>query len=97
MGNLTASRSGSTVTLKATVTNRGGAGASNVQVAFNRGTTWLGTSGSFSLGAGQSRTVTVTTTALPRGQQTVTTVADPKDRVGESNETNNRFSRTLTT
>ena len=97
MGNLTAGRSGSTVTLKATVTNRGSARATNVQVAFYRGTTWLGTSGAISVAAGKSATVTVKTTALPRGRQTVTTVADPKDRVAESNETNNRFSRKVTT
>jgi subtilase family serine protease len=41
--------------------------------------------------------VSVKTTALPRGQQTVTAVVDPKDRVAESDETNNRASRQLTT
>jgi hypothetical protein len=97
VGTTTATRSGSTVTLKSSVRNAGGAQARQVQVSFYRGSTLLGTSGSFALGAGKSQTVTVKTTSLPRGSQVVVAVVDPQDRVAESNESNNRSRTTVRT
>ena len=93
----TASRSGSTVTLSAVVTNRGQLAASGVTVSFRNGSTVYGTTAAVSLAPGQSRTVTLKSTAVPRGSSGLTAVVDPLDRIAESNETNNRARSTIRT
>jgi len=92
-----ASRSGSTVTLSAVVTNRGNKSASGVTVAFSNGTKKYGTTAGVTLAPGQSKTVTLTTTSIPRGTQGLTAVVDPLNRIAESNEGNNRARATITT
>ncbi|MGZ4545649.1 MAG: CARDB domain-containing protein [Blastococcus sp.] len=92
-----ASRSGSTVTLSAVVTNRGNKSASGVTVAFSNGTKTYGTTAGVTLAPGQSRKVTVTTTSIPPGKQGLTAVVDPKDQIAESNEGTNRARATIST
>ena len=92
-----ATRSGTTVTLSAVVTNRGQVTASGVTVSFRNGSKGYGTTAAVSLPPGQSRTVSVKTTAVPRGQQGLTAIVDPLDKIVESNEGNNRGRSTIRT
>ena len=97
LGDKSLYEAGDTVTVSATVKNIGptSAGATTVRLTVpNIGTSMLSLS---ALGAGASRTVTFTFTALiPLSPQSikVTAYADPDNKVAESNESNN--SRTAT-
>jgi subtilase family serine protease len=88
---------GNPVTLSSVVSNRGSATATGVTVAFSNGTKILGTSAPITLAPGRSVKVSIRTGALPEGTQVVTAIADPADKVAESNEGNNRTSGTVRT
>jgi hypothetical protein len=92
-----ATRSGKTATLSTVVTNSGAGEARGVTVAFSDGSTALGTTQPITLAPGGSATVSVTTTALPRGKRSITVTADPQNVVPESDEGNNRSSATVRT
>jgi hypothetical protein len=93
----TALRPGQT-TLTAVVANVGTASASNVVVRFLDGTTLIAnTSPVASLASGASATVSVTwNTRALNGEHVVAAVVDPANTVVESNENNNRATRTVT-
>ena len=99
VSNLTAqaARPGTT-TLTAHVTNAGTAAASNVGVQFFDGQTSLGNGNpvaSLAPGATAQVTFAWNTRAL-NGEHVVAAVADPANTVAESNENNNRSTRTVT-
>jgi hypothetical protein len=97
VGATQATRSGTTVTLAAKVTNAGSAAAKGVTVTFRNGTTVLGTTSAVPVNAGGFAWVKVATSKLPRGTATVTATVDPKDTIAESNEANNKSQTTVHT
>lgn len=97
VGPTQATRSGSTVTLSAAVTNAGNATARAVTVTFRKGSTTLGTTSPVTVGAGKTVSVQVATSKLPPGSAVVTAVVDPANTVAESNEANNKSQTTVRT
>jgi hypothetical protein len=87
-----------TTTLTASVLNAGNAAASNVGVQFFDGQTSLGNGNTIAtLAPGATQPVTFTwNTRSQNGDHVVAAVADPANTVAESNETNNRATRTVT-
>jgi hypothetical protein len=80
------------------VLNAGNAAASNVGVQFFDGQTSLGNGNTIAtLAPGATQPVTFTwNTRSQNGDHVVAAVADPANTVAESNETNNRATRTVT-
>lgn len=85
-------------TIAATVANTGSANASNVVIRFNDDSTLIGNSGTvMTLAQGASTTLYITwNTRSINGDHVVTAIADPSNKVAESNESNNQLSRTIT-
>jgi alpha-L-rhamnosidase len=83
--------------LTATVANPGGGNADGVVVEFRDGNTVLGQTAPVSVAAGASATVSYTwDTRGINGDHVITAVVDPANTIGESDETNNSLSRTIT-
>ena len=93
LSSLSLSRSGSKVTATAVVRNTGTRSLSNVPVRISDGTKQVGQPTVSSLPAGTKRTVTVTWTAS--GTRTVTAVADPLNKIRESDEGDNKFQKKI--
>jgi hypothetical protein len=84
-------------TLTVTVSNSGAAAASGVVVQLLDGSAVIGTSAPVSLAAGATTSVSVPwSTAGTKGDRSITAVVDPGNTVVESNEADNRLTRTVT-
>ncbi|HEX8305649.1 MAG TPA: CARDB domain-containing protein [Jatrophihabitans sp.] len=83
--------------LTAAVSNPSGVPATEVVVQFLDGTTPVGTSAPVNVGPGATVDVSVrwNTTAV-KGDRSITAVVDPANAIAESNESDNRLTRTIT-
>jgi subtilase family serine protease len=96
LGTLSASRSSSgQLTLKVFAQNIGSRSVSGVRVRFSEGSRIIGTSGAVSLPGHDARLVSVSGSTISAGSHTFTAVIDPTNAIAESNEANNRSSRTF--
>jgi hypothetical protein len=86
-----------TTNLAATIANNGTANAKGVVVGFYDGSSFIGYSTPAVLAGGASTTVYLDwNTRSQNGSHTVAAVADPNNRIAESNENNNRAQRVIT-
>ena len=93
---MTVTSSKRSVTDTVQVTNSGGTTARGVQVQVLDGSRAVGTTTAVTLQPGQTVTQKVTWTARTGGSHTITSVVDPGNVVVESNESDNKASRTIT-
>jgi hypothetical protein len=87
---------GETVTITATIRNIGTADAWNVEVGFYDGPSLIAIKNAGLIKAGGTRTASIQWTDTPAGDHLIRVVADPNNKISESNEKNNEASKTIT-
>lgn len=87
---------GETVTITATIRNIGTGDALNVQVGFYDGASLIGIKKIGLIKAGGTGTASIQWKATPAGDHLIRVLADPNNKISESDETNNEASKTIT-